>query len=222
MHVTRTTAAEQHRHLASCDTAMAYPATTGLTAPADLQSLSNSSGSNLDLQQANLWLLFVNSTQTVPFVVKSDSVADDGAASLDLRTAPDHMANIRSVLNPAISDLARVFGVTRQAIYKWIKGETEPEADNLARIETLSQVADQFAAAGLQRTTALLKMKAFDGRSLLDLIAADQLMPQHIQKLVVEAQAMQNAYERSGLAKSKAAPTDDWQSSHSIPGTTED
>ncbi|MBU2827097.1 helix-turn-helix domain-containing protein [Acidithiobacillus ferriphilus] len=139
----------------------------------------------------------------------------------DVRTAQQHLANIRQVLNPAITDLAIVFDVSRQAIYKWLSGDSTPEPDKLARIVELSDVADAFRDAGVSRAAALLKMKAFDGRSLLDLIAAGEGCSQHVQTLVAEAKAIEAAYERTGLAKSKAKPTSDWQSSMSIPGSLE-
>lgn len=139
----------------------------------------------------------------------------------DLRSASDHLANIRQVLNPAIADLAAVFGVSRQAIYKWIGGEATPEPDKFERIRTLSHAADAFRGAGIARASSMLKMKAFEGRSLLDLAAAGQLLPSHIRSLIAEAKAMDAAYERSGLVKSKAKPSDDWRTELSIPGSPE-
>lgn len=146
---------------------------------------------------------------------------DADAARPDIRSAAEHLANIRQVLNPAIADLATVFGVSRQAIYKWIGGESTPEDDKLERIRALSLAADAFQQAGVTRASSLLKMKAFEGRSLLDLVAAGQLVPEYTQTLIAEAQAMDAAYSRSGLAKSKAAPSDDWRAELSIPGSSE-
>ena len=148
-------------------------------------------------------------------------MADVDVARPDIRSTAEHLANIRQVLNPAIADLATVFGVSRQAIYKWIGGQSTPEADKLERIRSLSLAADSFQKAGVTRASSLLKMKAFDGRSLLDLIAVGQLAPAHTQTLIAEAQAMDAAYSRSGLAKSKAAPSDDWRAELSIPGSSE-
>ena len=140
----------------------------------------------------------------------------------DIRSAIEHLANIRQVLNPAIADLAITFGVSRQAIYKWIGGESKPEPEKFKYIRSLSLVADAFQQAGVTRAAALLKLKAFDGRSLMDLLSTDQLLPEHTQLLIAEAQAMDTAYNRSGLAKSKAAPSNDWRTEISIPGSSED
>lgn len=174
-------------------------------------------GSVFALSHANEWGKMLDTR--VPFF--DVQTTDVDAARPDIRSAVEHLANIRQVLNPAIADLATVFGVSRQAIYKWIGGESTPEDDKLERILSLSLAADAFQKAGVTRASSLLKMKAFDGRSLLDLVAAGQLVPEHTQTLIAEARALDAAYNRSGLAKSKAVPSDDWRAELSIPGSSE-
>jgi transcriptional regulator with XRE-family HTH domain len=174
-------------------------------------------GSVFALSHVNEWGKMLD-TRVPYFDVQTAGI---DAARPDIRSAAEHLANIRQVFNPAIADLATVFGVSRQAIYKWIGGDSEPEYDKLARIHALSLAADAFQKAGVTRASSLLKMKAFEGRSLLDLVAAGQLLPEHTQTLIAEAQAMDAAYSRSGLAKSKAAPSDDWRAELSIPGSSE-
>jgi transcriptional regulator with XRE-family HTH domain len=174
-------------------------------------------GSVFALSHANEWGKMLD-TRVPYFDVQT---ADVDAVRPDIRSAAEHLANIRQVLNPAIADLATTFGVSRQAIYKWIGGESTPEDGKLERIRSLSLAADAFQKAGVTRASSLLKMKAFDGRSLLDLVAAGKLVPEHAQTLIAEAQAMDVAYSRSGLAKSKAAPSDEWRAELSIPGSSE-
>jgi transcriptional regulator with XRE-family HTH domain len=174
-------------------------------------------GSVFALSHVNEWGKMLD-TRVPYFDVQT---TDTDVARPDIRPAAEHIANIRQVLNPAIADLATVFGVSRQAIYKWIGGESKPEDDKLERIRALSLAADAFQKAGVTRASSLLKMKAFEGRSLLDLVAAGQLVSEHTQTLIAEAQAMDAAYSRSGLAKSKAAPSDDWRAELSIPGSSE-
>jgi hypothetical protein len=136
----------------------------------------------------------------------------------DLRSASEHLENIRRVFKPAVSDLAVVFGVSRQAVYKWIDDSATPEPANFKRIVELSHTADAFRDAGITRASNLLKMKAFQGRSLLDLLADGRLQSTHVQALIAEARAMDAAYDRSGLARSRAKPSDDWRTELSIPG----
>lgn len=174
-------------------------------------------GSVFALSHANEWGKMLD-TRVPYFDVQT---ADADAVRPDIRSAAEHLANIRQVLNPAIADLATTFGVSRQAIYKWIGDESTPEDDKLERIRSLSFAADAFQKAGVTRASSFLKMKAFEGRSLLDLVAAGQLLPEHTQTLIAEANTMDAAYSRSGLAKSKAVASDDWRAELSIPGSSE-
>ena len=176
-------------------------------------------GSVFEMSRVNIWRKMLQ--PRVLFRVDVQASNEGQELRPDLRSASQHLANVRQVLNPAIADLATVFGVSRQAIYKWIGGEATPEPDKFERIRALSQAADAFRDSGVSRASAIPKMKAFDGRSLMDLAAAGQLLPSHIQSLIAEARAMDAAYDRSGLAKSKAKPSDDWLSEVSIPGSPE-
>lgn len=187
------------------------------TAVVVIACVLSGTGSVFALSHANEWSKMLD-TRVPYFDVQT---ADTNPARPDIRSAEEHLANIRQVLNPAIADLATAFGVSRQAIYKWIGGESTPEPEKFERIRSISLVADVFQRAGVARGASLLKMKAFEGRSLMDLVATGQLLPEHTQLLIAEAQAMDAAYNRSGLAKSKAAPSDGWRAELSIPGSSE-
>lgn len=176
-------------------------------------------GSVFDISRAGDWRGMVKAR--VSFQVDVTTADNSREQPPDLRSAADHLGNIRQVLNPTVADLATVFGVSRQAIYKWIGGEATPESDKFDRISILSHAADDFREAGITRAPSMLKMKVFQGRSLMDLAASGQLLPSHIQSLITEARTMDAAYERSGLARSKAQASDDWRSEVSIPGSPE-
>ena len=62
-----------------------------------------------------------------------------------------------------------------------------------------------------------IHMKMFDGLSAFDLMNADKLEQHHINALIEEVRLMDEAYERSGLARSKAKPTNDWCNEICIP-----
>lgn len=174
-------------------------------------------GSVFAISRANEWGKMLDAR--IPYF--DVQASDTDVPHPDIRSAIEHLANIRRVLNPAIADLATVFGVSRQAIYKWIGGDSTPEDDKLERIRSLSLAADAFHEAGVTRASTLLKMKAFEGKSMMDLIAAGQLLPEHTRLLITEAKVMEDAYKHSGLAKSKAMPSDDWRNEISIPGSSE-
>jgi transcriptional regulator with XRE-family HTH domain len=141
---------------------------------------------------------------------------------IDVRTPMEHLENIRSVLNPPISELAMLFGVSRQAIYKWLAQDSSPEADKLARIVALSKIADAFKEAKIQRAGTLLYIKISDGESLCDLLRADKPYDKQLAALIAESKIMEANYQQSGLSQSNTKPTNDWLSSISIPAYREE
>jgi transcriptional regulator with XRE-family HTH domain len=157
----------------------------------------------------------------VPFEIGVFHRSGESAGRPDIRTAAQHLENVRKVLNPNISDLGAMFEVSRQMIYRWISGVSTPEPDKLIRIGELSRIADTFFAAEIARPDALLKMKTFDGRSLMDLFKAAEGTGEQVDALIAEAKAMKASYISSGLTASKSKPSNDWQSSISIPGSSE-
>lgn len=140
---------------------------------------------------------------------------------VDIRSSAEHIENIREILNPSMSDLANTFGVSRQAVYKWLGNESEPEIDTLAKIKRLSSIADSFSDANVQKPGNLLKMKAFDGLSLLDLVRSHRETPDHLAALIDEAQKMERNSAVAEVNSSKAKPTSDWQAYISISGSAE-
>lgn len=173
-------------------------------------------GSAYGMEQSNAWRPLLE--HRVSFQFENSN----GPGRVDLRSPLQHLENIRSVLNPAVSDLASVFDVSRQAIYKWLSNDSNPEPEKSARIQALSQIADAFKAADVARASSLLKMKIFGDRSLIDIVKAGDDWHEAVDALIVESHKMERAYERSELSKSKAKPTSDWQTSQSIPASRED
>ena len=145
------------------------------------------------------------------------------AETPDGRSAGGHIDNIRGVFKPTVTDLADLFGVSRQTIYKWQMGKATPTADKLGRIRRLSRAADEFLQAGVSWAKDMHKMKAFAGRSLLDLFKSGEDAPEHTAALIAEAKAMESARLRlrRALANSKSTPADDWKTDISIAGGLE-
>jgi transcriptional regulator with XRE-family HTH domain len=173
-------------------------------------------GSSYDLNRAPTWGEHLQ--RRVPFFIDAPKQDFDRP---DLRTGAQHIENIRTVLKLSMAELATLFNVSRQATYKWLAGTSVPEIEKLDRLRAFSKIADVLRIAGVTHPGSLLKMRAFDGKSLLDLFSASQNLPEHISVLIREAQAIELAYQRSGLNASKAKPTQGWQSYISIPGSSE-
>jgi predicted DNA-binding protein YlxM (UPF0122 family) len=173
-------------------------------------------GSIYPIETAQRWQPFIQSRAPLGF-----EKVGQFYPHMDVRVPIEHLQNIRTVLNLPMAELAILFDVSRQAIYKWIAADAFPETDKLARIIELSKIADAFKEAGIHRGGILLKMQLFDGQSLLDLLKAKKSHEKQLKELIIEAQIMKTAYEQSRLTSSSTKPTDDWLSSISIPAHRE-
>lgn len=139
---------------------------------------------------------------------------------VDVRGPLQHLENIKQVLSLPVSETAGVFGVTRQSIYKWMAGTT-PDHDKVDKIVELSRIADIFRSESVSRPADLLRMKAFEGRSVLDMIKNGEDYSQHLAILIDESKAMDDAYKASGIANLQHRRTEDWKATVSIPFSDE-
>jgi len=85
------------------------------------------------------------------------------------RTSAEDMEQIRKVLSPVMSDLAKSFNVSRQTIYNWLNGE-QPNPAHTARLRDLALVADIFAEAGVSVNGVLMKRRVIEGKNLFEII----------------------------------------------------
>ncbi len=187
------------------------------TALATIGFMLAGTGSMFPVATASQWQNHIEHRSSLVFEKTIPSELD-----IDVRTPKEHLENIRVILNPPITELAILFNVSRQAIYKWLAQDSHPEIEKLELITTLSKIADIFREAGILRAGILLNMKNSEGISLLDLLKTKQPYEEHIRMLITEAKIMEASYQRSGLAESNAKPTNDWVSSISIPAYPKD
>jgi hypothetical protein len=94
---------------------------------------------------------------------------DDTAVETTTRSPAENLAVIRSVLKPSVTDLGRMFGVTRQAIYDWQAGKPIA-AQNAARLDELARASDIFAAENLTSAPELLRRRLAGGKTLIDIV----------------------------------------------------
>ena len=90
-----------------------------------------------------------------------------------VRTPSENLSRIRQVLNPAVSDLATTFGVSRQSVYNWLNGEAVTD-ENAAKLQDLAQAADVLSHEGVGINAALLKRKFANGRTLMQVAQAGE------------------------------------------------
>jgi len=85
------------------------------------------------------------------------------------RTHVEDIERIRKVFSPAISDLAKTFSVSRQAIYNWLNGE-QAKTEHIAKVRELARAADMFAEAAISVNGVLLKRKLVTGKNLFEVV----------------------------------------------------
>ena len=95
------------------------------------------------------------------------------AETEQVRTPSENLSRIREVLNPAVTDLATTFDVSRQSVYNWLNGD--PVADeNAAKLQDLAQAADVLAREGVSISATLLKRRFANGRTLMQVAQAGE------------------------------------------------
>ena len=199
-----------------------FSATTVVQATANTilaSALLCGTGSNFSLSHVDGWQKYVETRVPFDIQIANNTFKEK---NLNVKTSAEHIENIRNIFNASISDIAVIFGVnSRQAVYKWLNGESNPETDKQEKIFKISEIADQFRNANIVRANSLLKMKAFHGKSLMDFLITGENTQSHVDALIKEAKIMEASYEKANISASKAKSTEDWKTSFAIPGSFE-
>jgi len=95
----------------------------------------------------------------------------------------ENLERVREVFSPGMSNLAEIFGVSRQTIYNWLNGE-QPRPDHITKLQDLANAADTIAEAKIPRTAALLKRPVSKGRSLFQVARNGGSMQAVAQQLI--------------------------------------
>lgn len=101
-----------------------------------------------------------------------------------LRTAAADLKQVRSIFQASISDLAALFGVTRQTIYDWLGGEQQPRPAHLARMGDLLDAASAIESAGYTVSRRALNQTLADGHSLFDKVRTGESLKGATEELI--------------------------------------
>lgn len=186
-------------------------------------------GSTFPLEDHTQWLSYVKPKIHQEFNLGEDfyllsnaSGYDDFTKDVEVRTTSQHLENIRNIMSPSMSELAKDLGVTRQALYKWVSGEYKPDsAANEEYILILSKIADEFARSKVSDVKNLVKVKAFDGKTLIDLVKSGGDWSTGVSLLIAESKARDIEYQQVMSSSIDTKPNENWKSYISIPGLDE-
>ncbi|MGH8807204.1 MAG: hypothetical protein ACREX0_04930 [Noviherbaspirillum sp.] len=128
---------------------------------------------------------------------------------VETRSAAENVAHIREVLKPAVTELASLFGVSRQAVYDW-QGGKPTSAENARKLEDLAKAADLFVRESLTASSNVLRRKIAGGKTLFDVVReggsaedAARLLVQMVRRETEQRNALE-----ARLAKRKKAAID--------------
>ncbi|WP_153002048.1 XRE family transcriptional regulator [Pantoea dispersa] len=182
--------------------------------------LGSGTGAAYDMHNIDEWFSYVkDKAPAIGELPVSASFDAQIEATPDLRSPEEHLANVRNIIALPMSELAKELNVTRQALYKWLSSESQPDSlEKIEHIKRLSAVADLLRENQLSNGKSLVKMKVFSGASLLDVLKTSPDWEEKAQTLVNEAVAMKETAKNSGMLNSKAQSSTDWLSGESISG----
>lgn len=112
-----------------------------------------------------------------PTVRLGDLVAEPAAPFAEL------MQGVKKGFGRTVSRLPEVFGVSRQTLYNWLRGET-PKPAHHDKLRELAAAARIFVEAGFKPTSVTLDKTIACGKSLLELLSEGASGAEMAQRLV--------------------------------------
>ena len=88
---------------------------------------------------------------------------------INVRSPSENISRIRSVFKSSVTDLANLFGVSRQAIYDW-QSEKSVAADNAEKLRQLSSAVDIISAEDLTNPANAVRRKISGGKTLFEIV----------------------------------------------------
>jgi transcriptional regulator with XRE-family HTH domain len=139
-----------------------------------------------------------------PFMVQAHEVV-----SQYVNNPLEFLNHVETNLTPSISDLAKMLGVSRQAIYKWKNGETM-RPDSEQKLKQLALATDIFVQAKVQVTPFMLRRFVHSGQSFLEIVQNGGSAIETAKTLVelVQLGNQQRAAIEEQLASKKVRRTD--------------
>lgn len=104
-----------------------------------------------------------------------DGILPIATAGSSSDSVPGNIQKVVSTFAISISEMARVFGVSRQTVYNWKNGEAI-SSENESKLIDMANSADIFLRERISLSGAMLNRKIIDGKSLMDIALDGQLI----------------------------------------------
>ena len=152
---------------------------------------------------------YIQGRQALGYPVMDIAIHEQTLAA-PARTAAADLKQVKAAFQASISDLATLFGVTRQTIYDWLSGEQQPRAPHRARLAALLDAASALEVVGYAVSRRVLRQALPDGRSLFDRVRAGEPLADAIDQLmaIFRREALQRETLACHLANRPGEPMD--------------
>lgn len=138
------------------------------------------------------------------------------------KAVPEKITRVREVLALAMTDLAKLLGVSRQATYDWQSGKTiTPE--HLSRLDDLLEAADVFALEGVRGDSRVIRRPIRRGKTLFQLFREGGSAAEAARSLVsmLRFESEQRAVLKRRLAGRKHQPSREIYKDFGVPTLNE-
>lgn len=178
-------------------------------------------GSSYAAERLDEWQPYVKTR--IPLQIdeaRETSLQVSGGTFVEAFSLPEKVSFILETFNYGVSDLAKLFGITRQAIYKWKKAEVSPEPVVSDKLNNLAKIAAALSDADVKRAGELIKLKYFDNESLVEKAMLNKMSDHYLEEVLSYIVKMQAANDKLASA-SKSTRESEWLSSTSIPHSSD-
>jgi DNA-binding transcriptional regulator YiaG len=147
--------------------------------------------------QSNMEL--VSTWTNVPAIAISITQTTNRKTLLQNISIPEAIRQIRNKLGLKMSEVADIFGVSRQAVYLWLEGgNLKPEYSQ--RIWDISRIADQLQSAGIERPEHFIhRPVSADGLTLYQLLSRGGNVDTALSYLEEQSAAEQRIRDRTSV-----------------------
>lgn len=171
-------------------------------------------GTSYAIQKINDWQPYLKSR--IPIVIDLGGNLNEASAEtlIGSYSLVQKLDLITTTFHYGVSDLARIFGLSRQAIYKWKKEQVTPEAPVSAKLDNLARLALLFSQEDIKRAGELVKLKYFGDQALLDMVVAGGASDTYLGQVMTYIKSTQSNAGRVG--HSQPSGESEWLSSQSL------
>lgn len=118
----------------------------------------------------------------------------------ELTTVPEQLAGIQRYMSLNVLELAQIFGVSRQTVHNWLKGEKEPHRHRQLKIDSVFQLAREWRSVSSKPLGSSLRKRVGES-SVLDELARNPIDENAVHSKLAE---LHNALVSSESRKSIA------------------